>query len=266
MNAVPLFVLASLSALGCRSANTAPTGSALPEDRTTSEAAKGARSQLEYLRSLEGAWWGTGGQGTDRNPVEFRYRITDEGRAVEETCFVGTPGQLVTTYRVDGERLVGTRTSATGAPAQLVAAPDHPSYRVSLTGSGSGTTSSCADDPDIGPLITWNQGESREDLNCHCLDFATTDAAVAEGSESQRWPNYDLWIDHWINGTPQILATWRSSGNDGKSEDIRSYHLTRKLPGGVVRTADRGSPAGRDDQGKKSWQSERAYWDLRSEP
>lgn len=207
-----------------------------PEERTTPEAAKGARSQFEYLRSLEGAWWGTGGQGTDRSGVEFRYRVTDEGRAVEETCFVGTPQELVTTYRVDGEQLVGTRTSASCAPVRLVAAPDHPVYRATLTGTGRDIRTSGTDATNLESSIAWSQGEPKEDPSFRWLDFATTDAGSVEGPKSQ--PGYDLLIKE----SREIHATWSSRGSDGNSKDIRTYNLTRKLPGGVVRTADRGSP------------------------
>jgi hypothetical protein len=188
--------------------------------------------------------------------------VTDGGSAVEETCFVGTPEELVTRYRVDGEQLVGTRTSASGPLVRLVAAPDNPSFRVTIEGRGSGTFGACADDPADSLSMTWSQSESKEDPNLHSLDFSSTEAVRVEGAESQRWPEYKLWIDN----SHHVLAMWSSTGADGKPQVLRSYGLTRKLQGGVVRTADRGSAAGRDDQGKKSWQSERAYWDLRSEP
>jgi hypothetical protein len=235
-----------------------------PEDRSASETAEGARSQLDNLRSLEGVWWGTGGQGTDRNPVEFRYRVTAGGTVVEETCFFGTPEEVVTRYHVDGTRLVGTRASAAGAPVQLDAAPDHAVVRVTLGGWSSSIRRTCPDDPDFAPSLEWHEreSESKEDPTCHILEFAPMDVGRVEGQEARGRPEYDL----MIMGGGQIVATWRSAGSDGKSESIRSYHLTRKLPGSVERTAEREVPGDRGGQVKKSWQSEKAYWDLRSEP
>jgi hypothetical protein len=232
------------------------------DDGAASEAAKSARAQLGYLRALEGTWWGTGVQGTDRNPVEFRYRVTDGGAVVEETCFIGKPEALVTRYSVDGARLVAARSSASGPAVQFVAAPDQPAFVGTCTGTGRVFSRSCDDDPPVEDSMKWSDVTYKEDPHLHNLVLRPDILAQGTRTDAQQEPGYCL----LINGDSGIIAMWETAAGDNQSVPVRSYRLTRTRPSSVVRTADRESPKQSESQGKKSWQDERPYWDLRSEP
>jgi hypothetical protein len=224
-----------------------------PEAGSASQDASGAHAQLEDLRALEGDWWGTGVEGTERDRVEFRYRIAEGGSVVEETCFPGTPEEQVTKYRVDGERLVGTRTSASGPPVELVARAGDEVWSCSYSQRGWSRTGKWED-------TIWTDSSAREwkkDTNRRGLVFSFATAAQVEPTDVRSQPAYRLEIDVG----KEIRATWWTPDNHRKDEAFRSYHLMRKLPGGVERTANRDVPVE-----KKSRQPENPYWDLRSEP
>jgi len=65
---------------------------------------------FERLKTLEGDWVGPAvwDQDGKKGSVEFKlsYRITSGGKVVLETMLPGTPGEMVTTYYVEGADLV----------------------------------------------------------------------------------------------------------------------------------------------------------------
>jgi hypothetical protein len=71
--------------------------------------AKRLHPAFEKLKKLEGRWAGpaTWDQGGKKGGVEFNitYRTTSGGKAVMETMFAGTPGEMVTIYFLEGDDL-----------------------------------------------------------------------------------------------------------------------------------------------------------------
>jgi hypothetical protein len=70
---------------------------------------KPSNSAFERLKKLEGRWSGPASwdQGCKKSGVDFNitYRTTSGGKAVMETMFAGTPGEMVTMYFLDGNDL-----------------------------------------------------------------------------------------------------------------------------------------------------------------
>jgi hypothetical protein len=64
---------------------------------------------FEKLKKLEGRWSGPAvwDQGGKKGNVDFNltYRTTSGGKAVMETMFAGTPGEMVTMYFLEGDDL-----------------------------------------------------------------------------------------------------------------------------------------------------------------
>jgi hypothetical protein len=65
---------------------------------------------FERLKTLAGEWsgnavWDQGGR-KGRVPFRLSYRVTAGGKAVVETMFTGTPGEMVTVYHLDGGDVV----------------------------------------------------------------------------------------------------------------------------------------------------------------
>ncbi len=75
-----------------------------------SSATQRAQPALDKLRSLEGTWAGPAvwDQAGTKGNVDFEvsYRATSAGKTVLETMMPGTPGEMVTTYFLDGDDLV----------------------------------------------------------------------------------------------------------------------------------------------------------------
>jgi hypothetical protein len=70
---------------------------------------KPSHPAFEKLKKLEGRWSGlaTWDQGGKKSSVDFNitYRTTSGGKAVMETMFAGTPGEMVTMYFLEGNDL-----------------------------------------------------------------------------------------------------------------------------------------------------------------
>jgi hypothetical protein len=70
---------------------------------------KPSHPAFEKLKKLEGRWSGsaTWDQGGKKSGVDFNitYRTTSGGKAVMETMFAGTPGEMVTMYFLEGDDL-----------------------------------------------------------------------------------------------------------------------------------------------------------------
>jgi hypothetical protein len=150
---------------------------------------------------------------------------------------------------------VGTRISAVGAPVELIALPGDKVWQMSY--SRRGTSRSGKWDDAVwtdSSRIEWNK-----DVYQRGLAFSFVNAAEVEPTHARSRPAYLLGIDP-DNG---ILARWRSRPSDGKAGASWCYHLTRKLPGSVERTANREGPERPLDQAKKSWLDEKSNWDLR---
>jgi len=76
-------------------------------DQTTSS--KPQHPAFDKLKKLEGRWAGPAvwDQGGKKGNVDFNltYRTTSGGKAVMETMFAGTPGEMVTMYFLEGDDL-----------------------------------------------------------------------------------------------------------------------------------------------------------------
>jgi hypothetical protein len=72
--------------------------------------AKPSHPAFEKLKKLEGRWAGPAvwDQDGKKDGVDFNitYRTTSGGKAVMETMFAGTPGEMVTMYFLEGDDLV----------------------------------------------------------------------------------------------------------------------------------------------------------------
>jgi hypothetical protein len=70
---------------------------------------KPSHPAFEKLKKLEGRWFGsaTWDQVGKKSGVDFNitYRTTSGGKAVMETMFAGTPGEMVTMYFLEGDDL-----------------------------------------------------------------------------------------------------------------------------------------------------------------
>jgi hypothetical protein len=70
---------------------------------------KPSHPAFERLKKLEGRWSGPASwdQGGKKGNVDFNltYRTTSGGKAVMETMFAGTPGEMVTMYFLEGDDL-----------------------------------------------------------------------------------------------------------------------------------------------------------------
>jgi hypothetical protein len=73
----------------------------------SSEAERPEPAAFERLKSLTGEWSGKAvwDQGGKKGSVDFKlsYKVTSGGRAVAETMFPGTPGEMLTVYYADGD-------------------------------------------------------------------------------------------------------------------------------------------------------------------
>jgi hypothetical protein len=69
-----------------------------------------AHPALDRLKSLEGTWVGPAvwDQAGKKGKVDFKlvYKTTSGGKAVIETMFPGTPGEMITVYYPEGDDLV----------------------------------------------------------------------------------------------------------------------------------------------------------------
>jgi hypothetical protein len=82
--------------------------------RSADAAGLSADAALDRLKSLTGAWEGTGGDDGGEFPTRVTYRVTGGGSAVLETLFADTPHEMISVYHKDGDRLVMTHYCAMG--------------------------------------------------------------------------------------------------------------------------------------------------------
>jgi len=88
------------------------------------DAARGARTQFEHIKSLEGEWSGRAAHGdAEVARVDVNYHVTAGGSAVVETLFPNTEHEMVTVYHLDGDKLVLTHYSTLGNQPRMTAAP-----------------------------------------------------------------------------------------------------------------------------------------------
>ena len=67
-----------------------------------------ASAGFEALKGLAGTWEGTADHDGQATPAAVSYKVTAGGTTVIETTFEGTEHEMVTVYRMDGDRLVMT--------------------------------------------------------------------------------------------------------------------------------------------------------------
>jgi hypothetical protein len=101
-----------------------------------------------------------------------------------------------------------------------------------------------------------------EDSTYHALDFSVVEPASGTAAQMKA-PEFDL----WIMGTNSLSATWWSEGEVEDLRGMKTYHLTRKPAGELVeRRASSDVDADSKVIGAKSWESVKAFADLRTEP
>jgi hypothetical protein len=87
--------------------------------------------EFERLKSLVGTWTGkTEMPGQGLIEMTIQYRLLAGGSVLEERCFQGTPGEMVTMYYDQGDRLAMTHYCSLGnRPAMTLAASDSNSIK-----------------------------------------------------------------------------------------------------------------------------------------
>lgn len=73
-----------------------------------------ATQGLDKLKALEGEWIDVEGVFGTKGAVAVTYRVTAGGKTVVESFPVGTPGEMVTIYHLDGNDLVLTHYCSAG--------------------------------------------------------------------------------------------------------------------------------------------------------
>jgi hypothetical protein len=93
--------------------------------------AKKASPEFERMKSLVGAWTGkTEMPGQGLVELTVQYRLLAGGSVLEERCFQGTPGEMITMYYDQGDTLAMTHYCALGnRPAMTLASSDAKSLK-----------------------------------------------------------------------------------------------------------------------------------------
>ena len=97
------------------------------------ESAKARKSSPEFerLKSLVGTWTGkTEMPGQGLIEMTIQYRLLAGGSVLEERCFQGTPGEMVTMYYDQGDKLAMTHYCSLGnRPAMTLVSSDSKSLK-----------------------------------------------------------------------------------------------------------------------------------------
>jgi hypothetical protein len=93
--------------------------------------AKKGSPEFERMKSLVGAWTGrTEMPGQGLVDLTVQYRLLAGGSVLEERCFQGTPGEMITMYYDQGNKLAMTHYCALGnRPAMTLASSDSSSLK-----------------------------------------------------------------------------------------------------------------------------------------
>src|SRR5882724_9030791 len=88
--------------------------------------AKKSSPEFEWMKSLVGTWTGkTEMPGQGLVDLTVQYRLLAGGSVLEERCFQGTPGEMITMYYEQGNKLAMTHYCALGnRPAMTLASSD----------------------------------------------------------------------------------------------------------------------------------------------
>jgi hypothetical protein len=128
----PAWIVAAALILSARGGVSEPAGGAAQQAAPATadpqaEARTEGQSALEKLKTLAGDWQGlaTWDQGGKKASVDFKlsYKVTAAGKVVVETMFPGTPGEMVTTYYLDGPDLVLTHYCTAGNQPRMKREP-----------------------------------------------------------------------------------------------------------------------------------------------
>ena len=141
------------------------------------ESAKARKSSPEFerLKSLVGTWTGkTEMPGQGLIEMTIQYRLLAGGSVLEERCFQGTPGEMVTMYYDQGDKLAMTHYCSLGnRPAMTLAASDSKSIKFDFD-------STCGIDP------TKESHMHALTINFDDADtITTTYKAIIEGEETE---------------------------------------------------------------------------------
>lgn len=93
--------------------------------------AKKSSPEFERMKSLVGTWTGkTEMPGQGLVELTVQYRLLAGGSVLEERCFQGTPGEMITMYYDQGDKLAMTHYCALGnRPAMTLASSDATSLK-----------------------------------------------------------------------------------------------------------------------------------------
>jgi hypothetical protein len=131
--------------------------------------------EFERLKSLVGTWTGkTEMPGQGLIEVTIQYRLLAGGSVPEERCFQGTPGEMVTMYYDQGDKLAMTHYCSLGnRPAMTLAASDSKSIKFDFD-------STCGIDP------TKESHMHALTINFDDADTITTSCkAIIDGKETE---------------------------------------------------------------------------------
>lgn len=94
-------------------------------------AKKSGSPEFERMKSLVGTWTGkTEMPGQGLVELTVQYRLLAAGSVLEERCFQGTPGEMITMYYDQGDKLAMTHYCALGnRPAMTLASSDAKSLK-----------------------------------------------------------------------------------------------------------------------------------------
>jgi hypothetical protein len=79
-----------------------------------------AQAALARFKSLAGTWQSSDSDGDGKPDQTVRYKVIAGGSAVVEELFPGTPYEMITTYHLDGPRLMATHYCGAGNQPRLV--------------------------------------------------------------------------------------------------------------------------------------------------
>jgi hypothetical protein len=203
----------------CRTSN--------PQVHESTADSQDAKEQFDLIRSLAGEWSGTGCEGTDRDPVEARFRVIAGGTAVEETLFPGTPQETIAVYRLDQGELVLTQSGGPdGIPSRMIAEPISVPIRVGYTFSGTyKTKDTCGEDAAVElsePLLR-QEVTRTPDPSMHFIEFVPPEAKSAPTSSDGPSSGASL----WIMNKNDCSTVWNYAKGHRPTEIVR-YHFTRK--------------------------------------
>lgn len=137
--------------------------------------AKNSSPEFERMKSLVGTWTGkTEIPGQGLVDLTVQYRLLAGGSVLEERCFQGTPGEMVTMYYDQGNKLAMTHYCSLGnRPAMTLASSDSGSLKFDFD-------STCGIDP--------TKESHMHALTIHFDDaetITTTCKAIMDGKETE---------------------------------------------------------------------------------